>query len=581
MSTESILSKSTKGVSFLIIQQFFTKMLTFVMNSLLVRYLSPKIFGIMAFLTFLHDTCIFFSREAVRISILRITTSNTGGDDVDGETKEESEKKDILNISNINPDSLQSIVNFSYIPLIIAVPLSSFLFIWQYTKLSSYFKALPHFQTSIFVLWLSIILELGAEFFYNLNQFMLNYKTRSKFEGFSLTIGNFINFITIYLTINSDKFARNVISEEGLAILGFALGKLAFSIILLSLYYMDYMKNFKSHNKFNLRITLIKPQIIDHSSVYESKNKTYYFQQDILNHFKKVYFQMCFKHLLTEGDKLIINSLCSIEEQGIYSLLSNYGSLITRILFQPIEETTRLFLTKLFSSSSSSATQKNFSKHTLTMSFSVVSNIIIFYLYLSILILIFGPINSSYLLRFLIGSKWSSTTILETIRTYCCYLPLLSLNGILEAFFQSVANGDEILRQSYMMMLLSGVFLTNCYVFIKIFKLSLEGLILANGVNMALRILYCTVFISNFYKKKLPSEIASSYNIKTLFHLGNMKGIFLLSFIVWACVYFFVGNFTHNFKQLLINAMFAVILVLVICYNEKTLLIGVIKNKSK
>ena len=549
------------------------------MNSLLIRYLSPKIFGIMAFLTFLHDTCIFFSREAIRISILRISTNNS--DENSDDNSEESEKKDVLNIKNINKDNLQSIINFSFIPLIIAVPLSTVLFIWQYTKLNSYFKNLPHFQLSIFILWISILLELGAEFFYNLNQYMLNYKTRSKFEGLSLTFGNFINFITIYLTISDNKVTRDLISEEGLAILGFSLGKLAYSLGLLSLYYFDYAKNFKSLNKFKLRLVLIKPVITDHSSVYGSKKTAYYFQQDILNHFKKVYFQMCFKHLLTEGDKLIINSLCSIEEQGIYSLLSNYGSLITRILFQPIEETTRLFLTKLFNSNSSSTTQKVFSKHTLTLSFSVVSNIIIFYLYLSIFILIFGPINSSYLLRFLIGSKWSSTTILETIRTYCCYLPLLSLNGILEAFFQSVANGDEILRQSYMMMVLSGVFMLNCYVFIKMLKLSLEGLILANGINMLLRILYCTVFISNFYKKKLPSEILNDYNIKTLFNIHKMRIISILSLFVWAFIYFFIGSFTHNFKQLLINVLISLLLLLMMCYNEKDLILNFIKSKKQ
>lgn len=579
MSNDSLLSKSTNGVSFLIMQQFFTKMITFVMNSLLIRYLSPKIFGIIAFLTFLHDTCIFFSREAIRISILRIATTDRDGKP--DENEEDSDKKDTLNIKNISKENLQSIINFSYVPMLIAVPLSIFLFIWQYTKLNSYFKNLPHFQLSIFILWVSIIMELGAEFFYNLNQYMLNYKTRSKFEGFSLTFGNFVNFITVYLAISNKTFTKDLVSEEGLAILGFALGKLAYSMGLLSLYYRDYVKNFKPSNKFSLRLTKIKTHASNHSAVYESKKKTYYFQQDILNHFKKVYFQMCFKHLLTEGDKLIINSLCSIEEQGIYSLLSNYGSLITRILFQPIEETTRLFLTKLFSSNSGSTTQKNFSKHTLTLSFNVVSNIIMFYLYLSILILIFGPINSSYLLRFLIGSKWSSTTILETIRTYCCYLPLLSLNGILEAFFQSVANGDEILRQSYMMMLLSGIFLSNCYLFIKIFKLSLEGLILANGFNMLLRILYCTVFISNFYKKKLSGETSDAYTIKTLFHVGKMKIISVVSIMVWAFVYFIIGSFTHNLKQLMINLAFALLLVIIMCYNEKTLIIGLSKQKKQ
>lgn len=573
MSDDKLLSKSTKGVSFLILQQFFTKILTFVMNNLLIRYLSPKVFGIMAFLTFLHDTCLFFSREAIRICILRISN-------VSEKDETEEKRKDMLNIENLGKNNLQSIINFSYVSLIIGVPLSSILFVWQYNKINLYFKSLPHFQLSIFILWVSIIMELCAEFFYNLNQYLLNYNTRSKFEGMSLTLGNLVNFLTIYFTIN----AKATISEEGIAILGFSLGKLAFSSILLGLYYVDYQRNFKPYNKFSLLLTIIKPEHEDDgvNNIYNCKKKTYYFNEEILTHFKKVYFQMCFKHLLTEGDKLIINSLCSIEEQGIYSLLANYGSLITRILFQPIEETTRLFLTKVFSSTTSSFTsQKNFSKQKLTLSFQVISSIIKGYLYLSILILIFGPINSSYLLKFLIGSKWSSTTVLETIRTYCCYLPLLSMNGILEAFFQSVASGDEIVKQSYMMMALSAVFMTNCYVFIKIYNLSLEGLILSNGISMILRITYCTVFISHFYKRNLPTELVSSHSVKQLFNLKHIRNIGIVSMFFWLFVYTCVGKFTHNFKQLLLNAVIALVLVLLMCYNEKKLIMSFLNKEKK
>lgn len=129
---------------------------------------------------------------------------------------------------------------------------------------------------------------------------------------------------------------------------------------------------------------------------------------------------------------MIINSLCTVEEQGIYALLSNYGSLLTRLLFAPIEESLRLFLARLLSSHN----PKN-----LKLSIEVLVNLTRFYIYLSLMIIVFGPANSSFLLQFLIGSKWSTTSVLDTIRVYCFYIPFLSLNGIFEAFFQSVATG--------------------------------------------------------------------------------------------------------------------------------------------
>ncbi|ODQ58887.1 hypothetical protein WICANDRAFT_93589, partial [Wickerhamomyces anomalus NRRL Y-366-8] len=51
--TEKLLSKSAKGVTFLLFGQVFTKFSTFILNQILISYISPKIFGINAFLEFL------------------------------------------------------------------------------------------------------------------------------------------------------------------------------------------------------------------------------------------------------------------------------------------------------------------------------------------------------------------------------------------------------------------------------------------------------------------------------------------------------------------------------------------------
>ena len=52
--------------------------------------------------------------------------------------------------------------------------------------------------------------------------------------------------------------------------------------------------------------------------------------------------QALLKLLLTEGDKLAVAQLTTLEDQGGYALASNYGSLVARTLFQPVEESARL-----------------------------------------------------------------------------------------------------------------------------------------------------------------------------------------------------------------------------------------------
>ncbi|CCH58666.1 hypothetical protein TBLA_0A08770 [Henningerozyma blattae CBS 6284] len=562
-SGEQILAKSTKGATFLMMTQIFTKMITFILNSLLVRFLSPRIFGITAFLEFILGTVLFFSREAIRLSTLRIkenqesvsetNTYSTG-------TKHHSHSnnsKDVLTSSNRLSKSpvLQTVVNFAHIPLWIGIPLSIGLISWQYRNVNSYFVGLPFFTWSIFLIWASIIIELLSEPFFIVNQFFLNYGTRSCFESISVTTGCLTNFIVIYAFEKNLLFAIPKedleINKEGIAILAFAIGKFAHSITLLLCYYYDYFKNFRAKRLFHMRLVKI------HSSSDSTSKVSYYFQADILEHFRKVYFQMCFKHLLTEGDKLVINSLCTVEEQGIYSLLSNYGSLVTRLLFAPIEESLRLFLARLLS------VKRN--NKNLILSMEVLVNLTKFYLYLSLIIVIFGPINSSFLLQFLIGTKWSTTTLLDTIRIYCFYIPFLAINGIFEAFFQSVASGDQILKQSYLMMVFSGIFLLNCYIFIQYLDLSLDGLILSNIINMILRITYCGWFISKFYKELHTDRGSFVINFK------NFGSVSMIGLIMCLFDYWFIG-YVKNFQQLFINIFLALSLLIIMIYQERLLI---------
>ncbi|AET40575.1 glycolipid translocation protein Ecym_6192 [Eremothecium cymbalariae DBVPG len=549
-TSEKILEKSTKGATFLMLGQLFTKVVTFILNTLLVRFLSPRIFGITSFLEFLSSTVLFFSREAIRIATLRINGSNEGGHD--------GEDKDYVD----DPNVLQAAVNLGYIPICIGFPLALVLMAWQYSNINEYFIELPFFSWSIFFIFVGILAELFSEPLYIVNQFMLNYKTRSEIEGLSVAASCIVNFCIIYWYENwingTGETIHDNYKQEGIAILAFSLGKVTRAITVLCLYYVDYLRHHALKKQFSISLTKIK--------VSEGTG-SYLFQSEIVQHFKKVYFQLCFKHLLTEGDKLIINSLCTIEEQGIYSLLSNYGSIITRLLFAPIEESLRLFLTRLLSNKSTS---------NLLLSMDVLINLVKFYVYLTIIIVIFGPTSSSFLLQFLIGSKWSSTSVLETISVYCFYLPFLSMNGILEAFFSSVASGDQILRHSYLMMLLSGVFLLNCWMFIDYFNLSLDGLILSNMINMALRIVYCAIFINGFYNKLFSGSKSRG---SLALNFGNLKAIGFISLVVGLFAWCKVG-YVQNFEQLFINILLAVLLVAAMIYKERALLMSFI-NKNR
>lgn len=188
---------------------------------------------------------------------------------------------------------MQTAVNFAYIPFWIGFPLSIGLIAWQYRNINAYFITLPFFRWSIFLIWLSIIVELLSEPFFIVNQFMLNYAARSRFESIAVTTGCIVNFIVVY-AVQQSRYPMGVVTsdidKEGIAILAFALGKLAHSITLLACYYWDYLKNFKPKKLFSTRLTKIKTRENNELKKGYPKSTSYFFQNDILQHFKKFIF---------------------------------------------------------------------------------------------------------------------------------------------------------------------------------------------------------------------------------------------------------------------------------------------------
>ncbi|ODV95017.1 hypothetical protein PACTADRAFT_76599 [Pachysolen tannophilus NRRL Y-2460] len=474
-----LLNKSAIGATFLMMGQIFTKIFTFILNQLLLRYISSNVFGITSFIEFLISCSLFYSREGIRLACQRINKND--------QIKKNDEKNQIYDNTFIG--TIQKIINLSYIPIIIGLPisiilLSSQLNIWNY----------KFHNISFILIWGSIILELILEPFYNLNQFELNFKIRTKIESISLIIKCILQF-SCFIYFNKKSNGK---LDNGCYVLSFVIGQFFYSLTNFSLYLLNY----KYHKKYKENTIFLK-KIFQNNNDNDNDNNDnnfFYFDKKAIEYWKNILIQLLFKYLLTEGDKFIINYLCSIDEQGIFALINNYGSLITRLIFAPIEETLRLYLTKLFSSDQQQHYLQLQKKNLLI---NILNLLIKFYLYLSFFILIFAPPNTKFLLELIVGKNWSSEFFIKTFKIYWLYLPFLSINGIMEAIFYSLADDSiEILNYSKYMILTSVIFIFNSIVLIKFFNLSIVGLIIANIINMLLRIVYCFKFLSKFINDK-------------------------------------------------------------------------------
>jgi O-antigen/teichoic acid export membrane protein len=151
------------------------------------------------------------------------------------------------------------------------------------------------------------------------------------------------------------------------------------------------------------------------------------------------------KHLLTEGDRIVLLSFASQEARGVYAVVTNYGSLAARLFFQPVEESTRNYLAKLFArsdaatehdgASSSAAAREGAQIYTAVLRVVLTVG------------LMFACIASNYtheLVALLLGASWSAQGVQAALAAYCWYVPLMALNGVTEGFENAVADARRV-----------------------------------------------------------------------------------------------------------------------------------------
>lgn len=200
--------------------------------------------------------------------------------------------------------------------------------------------------------------------------------------------------------------------------------------------------------------------------------------------------------MLTEGDGLMIALMASLPAQGMYALASAYGGLVARLVFQPIEESSRNYFGKLLSTIDGppSFASIQSAKRDLTRLLKIYS-------LLSTCAVVVGPSAAPILLKLVVGSRWSDSGAGDLLAKYCFYIPLLAFNGVLESFVSVVATEAQLHRQSAWMLGFSLVFASSGYIFLHQLDLGAAGLVYANMVNMAVRIAWCFVFITRYLRR--------------------------------------------------------------------------------
>ncbi|KAF3914775.1 hypothetical protein ABW20_dc0100859 [Dactylellina cionopaga] len=513
------------------------------MNQTLIRYLSPAILGKAAQLELYMMTILFFARESLRTALQR--QAEAAGEEEKQEGGELADEKKTLDgdttgdriIEGTARGQAQTVVNSSYlaVPMGLAVIAGGWVLQSAYSRLSgSTESASPngndnsntsYAQLSIIIYAIASLLELLSEPGFAVAQQRLLYSLRAACES-SAVISNCI--VTLAITIFAAKYVNNNGVDKGqggsgsLGTLPFAIGQVVFALCLLLGYPLRLWK-IAERDGFSLvpRKIYSRYGSFLHPYIY-THGQSYYFHRPTVWIARTMWFQSVIKHVLTQGDSLLVICFASTDEQGIYALAANYGSLIARLLFKPIEETSRNLLSKLLNTeetiSEAEKTKgeqqdkkgkeenempqsKSPSPENISEALTILHLILRFYTILSTLIATLGPTLAPLALRKVAGARWADSPAARTLSTYCYYIPLLAVNGITEAFVQSVATAGDLHRQSLWMCLFSVVFGVASWGFVQKAGMGADGLVWANCVNMGMRIVWSVQFIRGYFER--------------------------------------------------------------------------------
>ncbi|RHZ49888.1 uncharacterized protein CDV56_101622 [Aspergillus thermomutatus] len=473
--TRRALASSVSGTTLLVMIQLVSRLFTFVANQLVLRNLSPATLGVATQLELFMVTILYFSREAIRLAIQRQPLDSLSFPDINRQ-----EKSRMACDKEIEAQSMatQSIVNMSYLSLGIGIALA-ILFGTSYIQFAAEQVAQTSFyHSSVAIVCLASILELCTEPFFAVVQRYTLYKTRATVE----MAAAFVKSLTMCgLFIWASWNGNNV------GILPFALGHLSYALVLLCGYSAALSNATSGWQHFSFLPSRIR-----------TRDKSVYFvgmfSSQLISLSTNLFFQSVVKHLLTQGDAMMLAAMSSLEDQGIYFLASNYGGLIARILFQPIEESSRTLFSSLLGLSDSNGDESS----NIEAAKTHLTDVMKAYGILSALIFPLSPVIIKQILHLLGGTEWAGFEVYRLLSLYCFYIPFLAFNGITEAFVSSAANGSELRSQTGWMGAFSVCFALAAYLFLRVGDLGARGLVYANIVNMAVRIFWSLTFIRKY-----------------------------------------------------------------------------------
>ncbi|TVY14653.1 Oligosaccharide translocation protein RFT1 [Lachnellula arida] len=533
-------SSAGGGATILIALQVGSRALTFIVNQILLRYLSPELLGISTQLEVYSISVLFFARESLRVAIQRQTDEPENG-------KDKGKKDEKVPQGHVDgrtaAGKTQAIVNLAHVSIYLGVVFAVIL-AWLYLRYTDpIVLQTPYFQGAFKLYSIAAVWELLAEPCF----VVVQHKSLIKIRGRAEAVATVLRCL---MTCGSAIWAsRNGVD---IGVLPFALGQAMYAVALALVYYGSVW-GVSSAGGFNLILT---PIFSDDKAAYILS----YFSRPLLILGTSLFVQSIVKHVLTQGDTFLITALATPVSQGIYALANNYGGLLARLILQPIEESSRNKFGKLLSTVDGAPSKPKIEEARRDLLMLLRS-----YALLSVCVLSVGPTVAPLLLKIVAGSRWTTSGAGDVLATYCYYIPLLAFNGLTEAFVSSVATESEVNRQSIWMLAFSAGFAGSAFLFLRVLEMGAKGLVWANVLNMSFRVIWSTAFIKSYLKGH-----GSTFALR---EIAPAPLTIAVGFGTYAVLRQTATTFNGGFTDLIKSGGVAAVFVVMLAFSERAYLL--------
>ncbi|EGT43442.1 hypothetical protein CAEBREN_08362 [Caenorhabditis brenneri] len=275
--------------------------------------------------------------------------------------------------------------------------------------------------------------------------------------------------------------------------------------------------------------------------------------RDSVNAVATMFSHSILKQLLTDGSAYVMTftELLSLKHQAVYDAVERVGSIIVRTILSPIDENCNAYFSNTIRKESSVFNKNTDNHDDLVKNLSTILHVVGV---IGFVACVFGIPYSSTAISFYGGKLLSDNGGALLLSLYSGYILVTAINGITEGFAMASMDNYQIYSHGKFLFVTSAIHLFINYALCV--YMNSAGFIVANIINMTIRIIYNWRRIREYLGERAPSFTTVFPTFSTSMFLGASLFATSFSYLIFATT----PGLSHTLSHIAIGGVCLVLL---------------------